>query len=43
LRRNDSSNDKTLSRVKAQECLKLPINPKHQTVADSYHRVARDE
>ena len=43
LPRNDSSNDKTLSRVKAQECLKLPINPKHQTVADSYHRVARDE
>jgi hypothetical protein len=27
LSRNDSSSDETLSRVKAQECLQLPIDP----------------
>ena len=39
LRQNDSSSNETLSRVKAQECLRLPIDPKDQKVADSYRRL----
>jgi hypothetical protein len=41
LRQNDSSSNETLSRVKAQECLKLPIDPKDQEVAASYRRLVR--
>jgi hypothetical protein len=42
LRRDDSSNDKTLARVKAQECLRLPIDTKDQKVADSYRRLENE-
>ena len=39
LRQNGSSSNETLSRVKAQECLWLPIDPKDQKVVDSYRRL----